>query len=108
MVLVESSSTGCTTVNNGGKSGTRLAVKALVEVIVLREGGGAVQKVASSGAVDAGRGGALFIGIRSNGANGAGGLSGMGVGANGAVGALRGEGETGLNGIGAGGTTFAL
>ena len=75
---------------------------------MLREGGGAVQKVASSGALDAGRGGAWLISVRSDGANGAGGFSGAGVGTDGAVGALRGERETGLSRKGAGGATFAL
>ena len=45
--------------------------EALVEVIVLGEGGGVVQQVASSGAVGAGRGGAWLIGVRSDGASGA-------------------------------------
>ena len=84
------------------------AEEALVEVIVLRERGGVVQQVAPGGAVDAGRGGALFIGVRTDGASGAGGFSGVGVGTDGAVGALRGEKETGLSGKGAGGATFAL
>ena len=84
------------------------AEEALVKVIVLGEGGGVVQQVASSGAVDAGRGGAWLIGVRSDGASGAGGFSGVGVGTDGAVGTFCGEGETGLSGIGAGGATFAL
>lgn len=108
LILVEPSSTGCTNVNSGSKSGTRLAVKALAEIVVFREGGGVVQKVASSGALDAGRGGAWLIGIRSTRANGAGGFSGVGVGTDGAVGALREEGATAFIGVGTMGATFAL
>jgi hypothetical protein len=107
IILVEPSSTGCTNVNSGSKSGTRLAVKALAEIVVFREGGGVVQKVASSGALDTGREGAWLIGIRSTGANGAGVFSGVGVGTDGAVGALREEEATGFIGVGATGATFA-
>ena len=45
LVLVEPSSTGCTKVNSGGKSGTQLAVQALVGVVVERFIGGIVQNV---------------------------------------------------------------
>ena len=84
------------------------AEEALVEVIVLREGGGVVQKVASSGAVGAGRGGAWLIGICSNWANGAGSFSSVGVSTYSTVGTLRSKPKSSLSRVGAGRATFAL